>query len=58
MFNITLFNIALYLYDHDVSLNIEEKLCNDKEDIREPPQKVRRKHRALTMNIMHKYYHQ
>ena len=58
MSNIALFNITLYLYDHDVSLNIEEKLCNDKEDIREPPPKVRRKHTALTMKIVHRYYHQ
>ena len=28
------------LHDHNVHLNIEEKLCNDKENIREPPSKV------------------
>ena len=31
------------LYDHDIYLNIEERLCNDKEDIREPPPKIMKK---------------
>ena len=40
---VALNTVVKCLYDHDVYLNIEEKLCNDKEDIRQPPLKVMKK---------------
>ena len=35
--------VVKYLIDHDVYLNIKEKLSNDKEDIIEPPPKIMKK---------------
>ena len=52
------YRLSLNVYDHDVYLNIEEKLCNDKEDIREPPPKLMKKTHKYWLKILHIYYYQ